>query len=300
MRILRVCLRLDLKPACIKTSTDNYNNAYFFGLPTFEDVAAPVKRWYMKEKDIMQLITQDYSWEQVLYRIIAWEGLDPWDLDIGKLSGAFVAYIGKLEELDFKVPAKYVIIAAVLLRMKSEHLHFIDWLTRPEEGVEEAGGEVEQGPQEPGTLEVSPITVPPVRYARRKIMANELVLALRKVLSTQEKRQTRRMKARKQIKVSDYNITERIAKVYERINELLSKIKQDEVRFSEIVNKWERGEIIDTFVPMIYLDNEKKIACRQDEPFQEIFISHPAPEAKPGLSSKATMGERMRRLVPAV
>jgi segregation and condensation protein A len=254
----------------------------------------------MKEKEIMQLITKDYSWEQVLYKIIAWEGLDPWDLDIGKLSGAFIQHMDGLEQLDFKIPAKYVIIAAVLLRMKSDHLHFIDWLTNPqEEAVEDVGGEIEQGAQAPGDLEINPITVPPIRYARRKITANELVFALRKVLTMQEKRQVRHAKARGQINIVENNITERISKLYERINHLLNKIKQDEIKFSEIVDKWDRGEVIEKFVPLLHLDHENKLACRQDELFQEIFVSHPPEEAKP-LSKKASQGEKMRRLVPAV
>ena len=254
----------------------------------------------LNEKDIMQLITQDYSWEQVLYKIIAWEGLDPWDLDISKLSGSFVQHVEKMEELDFKVPAKYVIIAAVLLRMKSEHLHFIDWLTNPqEEAVEEPGGDIEQAGREIDDLSVNPITVPPMRYARRKITANELVFALRKVLSMQEKRKIKHLRARKQIRVTEDRIAERISELYERINKLLSKINQDEIRFSEIVKKWERGEIIQTFVPLIYLDNERRVQCRQQELFQEIFVSHPPPETKAGAAKKAaSQGERVRRLIP--
>jgi len=254
----------------------------------------------MKEKDVMKLITGDYSWEQILYKIIAWEGLDPWDLDIGELSGAFIEHIENLEDMDFKIPAKYVIIAAVLLRMKSDHLHFIDWLTSPQEedGIDAVGDEIEQAGQDPSSIDVSPITVPPVRYAKRKITANELVFALKKVLSMQERRENRHVRARKQIKIGEKNIAERIAKVYERINDLLSKIKHDEVKFSEITNKWERGEVVDTFVPLIYLDNEKRIKCRQEEFFKEIFVSHPPPEpkaAKPG--DVKSEGARARRLV---
>jgi segregation and condensation protein A len=256
----------------------------------------------MKETDIMQLITKDYSWEQVLYKIIAWEGLDPWDLDITKLSGAFLEQVEKMTELDFKIPAKYVIIAAVLLRMKSDHLHFIDWLTSPEEdAVEEAGGEIEQsGQRDLSTLEVNPITMPPVRYAKRKITANELVFALRKVLTMQEKRQVRHEKARKEIKIDDNNISERISNLYERINGLLAKIKQDEIAFSKIIEKQGREHMIDTFIPLIYLDHERRVKCRQDDFFHEIFVSHPPPEPKSEAERAKSEGAKARRLVPAV
>lgn len=251
----------------------------------------------MNEKDIMQLITKDYSWEQVLYKIIAWEGLDPWDLDICELSGAFMRHVEGMEELDFKIPAKYVIIAAVLLRMKSEHLHFIDWLTNPEEEAEEPGGEIEHAEQDLSNIEVNPITMPPVRYAKRKITANELVFALRKLLTMQEKREKRHTKAKKLIVISEGNINERISELYERINQLLTKIKQDEIKFSEIVNKWERGEVIDTFLPLIYLDHESKIKCRQEDFFEEIFVSHAPVEPKIKPEDAKTDGARARRLV---
>lgn len=253
----------------------------------------------MNEKDIMQLITKDYSWEQVLYRIIAWEGMDPWDLDISKLSRAFMQHMEKLDEVDFKVPAKYVIIAAVLLRMKSDHLHFIDWLTNPEEDAVGDGGEIEQSEQRDlSTLEINPITMPPVRYAKRKITANELVSALKKVLIMQEKRETRRIKARKLIRIEDDSISEKITKLYERINLMLDKIKQEEIKFSDIVTKWKREDVIDAFVPLIYLDHEKKVNCRQDDFFQEIFVSRPAPEPKTAdPDNEKSDGTKARRLV---
>ena len=33
-----------------------------------------------QEKEIVNLMTSEYSWEQIIYKIVAWEGLDPWDL----------------------------------------------------------------------------------------------------------------------------------------------------------------------------------------------------------------------------
>jgi len=259
----------------------------------------------MKEKDIMHLITQDYSWEQVLYDVIAWEGIDPWDLDITKLSGSFVQYIGRMDMLDFKVPAKYVIIAAVLLRMKSDHLNFIDWLTNPEQPVEEMGGEIDQGAELP-KLDVNPITVPPIRHARRKVTANELVLALRRVLSMQERRREVSIKARGEIRINQESITEKISELYQRINSIMEKMRKEEIMFSNVVGKWGRSEVVDTFVPLVYLDHEKKVSCRQEEMFKEIFISRYRPGAvqeepeQAAAAAAPSEGRRARRLVPAV
>ncbi len=86
------------------------------------------------EKKIMQFLTSEYSWEQIIYEVIAWEGLNPWDLDLAKLSRAFVRYLQGIEELDFRIPAKYIMVACVLLKMKSDYLRaFKEQVTGKEE-----------------------------------------------------------------------------------------------------------------------------------------------------------------------
>ncbi len=233
----------------------------------------------MEEKKIMELITSEYSWEQIIYKIVAWEGLDPWNLDISLLSSAFVQYMAGFKELDFKIPAKYVIIAAVLLRMKSDHLQFLERMK--EDGMDDVEGidnlevakttENEELNGEQRRFEITPVTVPPKRHSRRRIMINELIYALRKTLKTQERRETR-MRVRKKININRNDIIQRIENLYQKINDLLAKIKNDEIRFSKLVGKWERKEIIDAFLPLVYLDNSKKVACRQEEIFDEIYI----------------------------
>ena len=107
----------------------------------------------------MDLVTSGHSWEQVIYKIIAWEGLDPWDLDIKALSDSFMDYIEKLEELDFKIPAKYIMIASVLLRMKTDHLNFVEVI---EEDVGFADEDViDNNNDEQNSFVLNPITMPP-------------------------------------------------------------------------------------------------------------------------------------------
>jgi len=220
----------------------------------------------MMESDIMQMIISDQSWEQIIQEIITSEGLDPWDLDICRLSDSFAKHISKIETMDFNMPAKYVIISAVMLRMKSDDLQLLDFGREPEDAFEPeiAGSGIER-------VNVSPLILPPRRFAHRKIVVEELISALRRVLATQERRDVR-SQIRPQLELSDFDIEDRINNLYGRINTLMGQMNGGELRFSDVVPKWERGHIIETFLPLMHLDNSGKVLCRQDEFFKDIFI----------------------------
>ncbi len=238
----------------------------------------------MEEEKILDFIVSEYSWEQIIYKIIAWEGLDPWNLDIVALSEAFLEYIKKLKQMDFKIPAKYVIIASTLLRMKSDHLRYLgdfNEVCLDEECTEdmESIDTIEEDVREEHTgLEINPISVPPKRQPRRKIVVDELIKALRLALKTRERRALRKERVKKKISIRNENITERINILYQKINSILSRLKKKEIEFSSVVEKWERNEIVNTFLPLIFLDHQKKVECRQEEIFKEIFIRRRAQE----------------------
>jgi segregation and condensation protein A len=235
----------------------------------------------MDEKEIMELITSEYSWEQIIYKIIAWEGMDPWNLDLTVLSRSFLLYISKIKELDFKIPAKYVVIAAVLLRMKSDHIEYLKMLTQGQEelgmGIEDDSGMENTMPENANgeinmALASLNVNVPSKRQPTRKIVAAELISALRNALRTDERRSERSARRRGQIVINEENITERIAELYKKIDSLLERLKEEEIEFSKLVKKWSREEILNNFVPLVHLDHEKKVHCRQDDLFKEIYI----------------------------
>jgi len=225
----------------------------------------------LDEKKIIDFITSEYSWEQIIYEVIAWEGMNPWDLDIVKLSKAFIRYLQTMEELDFRIPAKYIMVAAVMLRMKSDYLRAFK---------EQVTGEAEQEMQEElesleeeKPFEINPINIPPRREPTRKVTVSELVQALGRVLNSHRRKINRKNRLRKDIDVRGENINERIKDLYERINSILFKIRKREVEFSKLVGKWERKEIIGNFIPLIHLDDQKKVKCRQEKVFKEIWVS---------------------------
>jgi chromatin segregation and condensation protein Rec8/ScpA/Scc1 (kleisin family) len=161
--------------------------------------------------------------------------------------------------------------------MKSDHLNFIDLSTTQEVEIEGLESEIEGMAERPGLegFDVNPITAPPKRYTTRKIMVNELIAALRRALATEEKREkVLRVRGNNIVEIKRRDITERIEELYRRINDLLAAVKGKEVVFSKVVAEWKRGHIIDTFLPLIYLESQGRVRCRQDEVFDDIYISN--------------------------
>ena len=91
-------------------------------------------------------------------------------------------------------------------------------------------------------------------------------------MKTQEKRVGRHKKLAEKIKINQEDVSKRITGLYERISGLLKGMKEEEVRFSKIVPKWNRENIVRSFGPLMHLENQKKVECRQEEMFKEIFI----------------------------
>lgn len=228
------------------------------------------------ENKMISLITSDYSWEQVIYDLIAAEGLDPWDLDLNALSGMFMKYLNKAKELDFRMPAKYVIISSMILRMKSDHLRLLDIPGQIEENF---SGEVEfETPNAEASsngevgIQISGIPLPNRRKPVRKVTVADLISSLKKAMATQDRRDARTKEIREKVKISTENISKKIETIYQKINSMLSNIKEDELKFSNLVEDWNRKNIVDNFLPLIHLDHQKKIECKQENMFDEIFI----------------------------
>lgn len=230
----------------------------------------------MQEKEILDLIVSQFSWEQVIYHIIELKQLDPWNLDIKVLSTTFLSYLLKLKQLDFTVPAKYIIISAVLLRMKTTDLKILDILNHNEEAIEfseldDIGFESNAGITE--NLLPTDFQIPAKRIVKRQVMVSELIAALKNVLKMETKKNSKRSAAlRHDFKINQEDIMLKIDELYKKINKLLKSVKTKEIKFSNLIKNQGRDEIIKTFTLLIYLDHNKKITCKQNNIFNEIFI----------------------------
>lgn len=215
----------------------------------------------MLEEDLLRLVVEKESWEELIHLIVSREKLDPWNVDLVKLTNSFLRYLRNVRELDFRIPAKLVFVAALLLRLKAEYLYIFE---EAREEKKEAREKIE--------LRVGELKLPLRRFPKAQVTLEELIEALRKALSVRERKERRRRRV-----VQAFGEVELSEDISQRIQKLLSKIEELSrfdvwVKFSELVERWRRENIVDNFIPLLHLEMDKKVLTRQEEFFKEILV----------------------------
>ncbi|MEM7819643.1 MAG: segregation/condensation protein A [Candidatus Aenigmatarchaeota archaeon] len=213
----------------------------------------------MNEAKVIQTIILGSDWQEVLTEIVAEEGMDPLAIDLVKLADAFMLYLQRLKSFDFRIPARFILISAILLRMKCEILL---------EEEEQKRIEAEKIP--PINIEnIPPLSPPILRKPTRKVTLNELINALSKVMEFKERKEEKRIRMRRAVETligEEEDIETRIENIFNKI------VKHYSIKFSDLVPVWKRKEIVETFIPLLYLSQRGKIICEQEEFFKEIYI----------------------------
>lgn len=212
--------------------------------------------------NVLQLILQKESWEEILYHLVSIEGLDPWDVDLVKLADSFIAFLKQAIQLDFRIPAKVLFIAALLLRLKAERLSLVQ---------ERAKGAKPEVKIELPTVSLEP---PLARLPRRAVTLEELIVALRKAMRVKERRERRRLR---EVSMAGFEIqvgiAKRIEELLKRIDALLYEFKTQRIEFSQLVGEWNRQNVVECLVPLLHLEQRGEVQTEQAELFGEIWIS---------------------------
>lgn len=226
----------------------------------------------LSDKELIELMISQPSWEDVIVRIVVEEKMDPWDIDICRLADVFIEYIERMKILDLRIPARFILIAAILLRMKSDFLKEKD-----KKKVLIPEGEREIKTENIQVLaQVPPLEPPAERIPVRNVTLEELIYALKKAFEIQERRKIRRTKKERALKefveIEEEDITDRIKILLNTIRSILEELEKEEVEFSKIVGEWKREKIVKTLIPILHLSQEGKISYEQPELFEEIYI----------------------------
>ena len=228
----------------------------------------------------MLLSNDDIDWKGFIRELVSEEKMDPWDIDVTVISSKFLELIGELKEMDFRLGGKMILAASFFLKLKSDRLLGEDMEAFDAMIVDDFDEFDDMEFQEP---EPEPTLVPRSPQPRkRKVSIADLAHALESALKKEKKKQIRsihkeRMKALEdtaeevKTKKRQRDIDEIIDEVFAKVKSLFTRVKK--VSFDHLVKSEQKHHKVETFVPLLHLDNQGKVALIQEEPFGDIHVN---------------------------
>jgi segregation and condensation protein A len=193
--------------------------------------------------------------------------IDPWDIDIVDVTDKFLAQVAELEKLDLRVSSRTLLFASILLRMKADALEE----SEPEEIDEE------EEPLDHDLHACFPALTPKVRrHAKRRVTLSELIQELKKATKRKEKSDVRRLK---ELQAPEFDAlalahTEDIERQVKRVRRELKRRfgEHDQVLFSDLIVDRTAENIVQTYIPLLFMATRRQIQLEQQELFGDIFI----------------------------
>ncbi len=214
---------------------------------------------------VLEEIVQRPTWKEVLLDLILKEELDPWDLDLVKISDIFLKNIKEMGKIELYVPANMILASAILLRYKSTILNF----NEPEIAQETLEEHIPI--EKPQIEEITPLLR---AMPKRPITLNELVEEIDNIIKYQEKREIikkEKLDSILNLKIESENLEKKMEIIYDAI---ISEInKENRAFFSKIITgKNEKRDVVFALLSVLHLTQENKIDIEQKEFFGEIEI----------------------------
>lgn len=232
----------------------------------------------MQDRIFNMLFNEDeITWQNIIYDLVNTEQMNPWDVDISLISHKFIERLKTLKEMDFRISGKIVLASAILLKIKSNHLLVhdmgaFDLLINSQEMDEDAFyGELEGRVERPKyeTKALVPRTPQP---RKRKISVYDLVGALEKAIEVQNRRVINKSSAPiVEIPQKSMDMSIVIKDVYGKIISFFRK-SDNKLTFNQLLPSDSREDKVLTFIPLLHLDNQRKIDLLQEQNFSEIEV----------------------------
>ncbi len=247
--------------------------------PLNKNIQEDNKKISVKQEQIQNLLfNREIGWQEIIYDLINTEQLDPWDIDIIILTDKYLQKIKEIEEADFIVSSKVLYAASLLLRIKSEIL-----LNRYIRSIDEIlFGKKEQVKTQLERIELDeeiPLLVPRSPLPRfKKVTLKELMESLNKAIITENRRIKKEIVKSNTLRESSFslpkrkfNIKDKIAEIYNNLIGIFTGKEQKKIAYTEFV-KGNKEEKIVSFLPLLYLEDQKKVWLEQKIPFEEVQI----------------------------
>ena len=209
------------------------------------------------------------TWREILVDMVYQNEIDPWNVDVAQVANKYLEAVRGMQMEDLRIPANLILASSILLRFKS------DMINLDEAPIQSQLDEfIEADETNVSALELNWRIAP-----KGRISLDDLVEAVQDVMD-HAKQHDEKVSKREQIyiepvkdmhiKMSQFKIEDEVEKLYKKIESLADS--QNLVTFSSLVGKKERAKVIFTFLPLLFLANEGKVALSQDPFFGEIFV----------------------------
>jgi len=224
------------------------------------------------------LTSAEVSWQSIIYDLINTGQLDPWNIDLALLARNYLVKVRELEEANFFVSSKVLLAASLLLRIKSEIL-LNDYIKSIDDIL--FGKKDEKKVYERIEIDENdlPVLYPKTPMARmRKVSLEELMNALNKAMSTENRRIRKEIIERQVLreaeivlpKVSKIKLKDRIKKIYSKFL-VMFKTRGGRIAYTDLVGL-DREERIAAFLPVLHLDHQQRVWLEQENHLDEIWL----------------------------
>jgi segregation and condensation protein A len=198
---------------------------------------------------------------EVLVELARKGELDPWDVDIASTTEKFLEYIDSLERRDLRIPARTLLYASILLRMKSDSME-----EREEEEPEEM---IELLEEDEDVIEGLP-SQPIRRRTKRPVTLEELIVELKKAEMVGRRKAMREKwpepVAETRLDLShEEGIEDRIKALCPVLDDILGG--KERASFEEV-----RGERVMNYVSLLFMAQRKQVWLDQEEMFGELYL----------------------------
>ncbi|MGC8538570.1 MAG: segregation/condensation protein A [Candidatus Micrarchaeia archaeon] len=211
----------------------------------------------------IERIVREITWKEIIIDLVRRNRLNPWEINIVELIDQYIGELKNMKVVDLKLPANVLLAAAILLRLKSEVLKLEEEQPEESQGVPEEKAEI-----------VIPelrlrLRVPP----KRKITLDELLAALDEAMKIKEFKAA--AVREEKISLPVYINLETIEKLTNALFEEITGIvdSYSATTFSILSQGKSKEEaLMNVFIPLLFLEQSKKIALMQEKFFEEIII----------------------------
>jgi segregation and condensation protein A len=203
------------------------------------------------------------TWKDLLIELVKKNKLDPWNVDISEIVDKYIEAVKALKIMDLRIPANIILAASILLRFKSEALHF-----EIENNVEE---EAEVSRINPSIEPLSfRLRIPP----KRRVTLDELISALDEAMKLKEMKEQKRSNENVEmpLKFDGKDIEQELESLYKLINKNLDR--EGMTTFSALAKALSGKDILTSlFIPLLYLTHRSRIVLMQEDFFGEIIVA---------------------------